>query len=101
MSESAGNFAAHHLDARLPLAVDAVLQAEWAKLVRGDLAGEEALRLLAKSLDLLANGLLVLALKLLTGRCGFLHDRRHIPTISYFSIEITAIGSKKQGEAAL
>ena len=61
VSYPAGDLGTDHLHAGLPLAVNAVTQAERAKLVIRNCAGEHLLRFCAKSLDFLANGLIVLA----------------------------------------
>ena len=62
--QAAGDLAAHHLDAGLALAVDAVFEAEGAELVFGDLAGQEGLGLGAEGFDLFPDGSIMLILKL-------------------------------------
>jgi hypothetical protein len=61
--KAAGDFAANHLDARLPLAVDAVFEAERAEIVFSDFAGKERGGFGTKGLDLLADRNLVLFFK--------------------------------------
>ena len=58
--QSAGNLAAHHLHARLALAVDAVLQAERAEFVFGNFPRQEGVGLAAEGFDLLADQVVVL-----------------------------------------
>jgi hypothetical protein len=53
--QTAGDFASHHLDASLALAVYAVFQSEGPELVFRDLAGEEGECLVAEDFDLFPN----------------------------------------------
>jgi hypothetical protein len=62
--QAARDLAAHHLNSRLPLPVDTVLEPERAKLVLRDFAGEECLRLPAEDFDLFADGAVVLLFEL-------------------------------------
>jgi hypothetical protein len=68
--QPAGDFAAHHLDARLTLSVDAVLQAKWTEVGFGNLPSEEGHGLGAESLNFLPNRYIVLILKLFSLRDG-------------------------------
>ena len=70
--QAAGDLAAHHLDARLALAVDAVLQAEGPEVVFGDLAGQVGHCLGAERFDLFANRSIMLILKLFPLRKDYL-----------------------------
>jgi hypothetical protein len=54
--QAAGNLAADHLDSRLPLPVDTMLEAEGAKIVFRDFTGKECLGGSAEGFDLFANG---------------------------------------------
>jgi hypothetical protein len=63
--KAAGDLAADHLDAGLALAVDAVFEAEGAEFVLGDLAGEELTGAEVEGFDLLADGAIILNLKVL------------------------------------
>jgi hypothetical protein len=75
VSQAAGDLAAHHLHARLPLAVDAVFQPVGAELVFRDLAGEERLGSRAEGFDLLADSAIMFSFKLLPTGKGFGHSR--------------------------
>ncbi|SPE37158.1 hypothetical protein SBA3_260014 [Candidatus Sulfopaludibacter sp. SbA3] len=95
--QSARDLAAHHLHARLALAVDAVLQTEGTELVFRNLSVQKLLRSLAKRLDFLADGKLVLPFEILTMGKAFLSSCRHnhlylyrdyIPTITPNAIGI-------------
>ena len=71
--DSARNLCADHVNAGLPLAVDAAAQALRTKLVVRDLAGHELFGIGAEQLDVGSNGSVVLGLSLLLeGLCGWL-----------------------------
>ena len=53
--QAAGDLAAHHLDAGLPLAVDAVLEAERAEFVLRNFTRQEGAGLTAEGLDFFAD----------------------------------------------
>ena len=76
--QTARDLAAHHLNSRLPLPINAVLEAERAELVLGDLAGEEGLRLPAEDLNLLADGAVVLLVELRAHNLALLDRDYHI-----------------------
>jgi hypothetical protein len=63
--QAAGNLAAHHLDAGLPLPIDAVLQAERAEFIFRDFPGQEGAGLAAEGFDFFANQAVVLAFEVL------------------------------------
>ena len=56
LDHAGGNFHAQHLDAGLPLAVGAVLQAKRAELLFGDFAAAELVDALFKARDLRFDG---------------------------------------------
>ena len=70
--QAAGNLAADHLDAGLPLSVDAVFQAEGTEVSLGNFPSQEGHCLGPEDLDFFANRLIVLILKLFPLREGFL-----------------------------
>ena len=85
--QAARDLAAHHLHARLPLPVDAVLEPERAELVLGDFAGEEGLGLLAEDFDLLADGAVVLVVELRVHNLVLLDRDYHIHVKSAIDIQ--------------
>src|ERR1700746_3370335 len=74
---AAGDFGPHHLNARLPLAVDTITQAEGAELVVGDSAVENSCCFNAKPLDLLANSFIVLFLEGFANNQVVFYSGRH------------------------
>ncbi len=80
--EAAGDLAAHHLDPGLALPVDAMLQAEGAEFVFGDLPIQKCLGAMAEGFDLLANSVRVLNLKLFAFGKGCWCKRGHKSTDS-------------------
>ena len=63
--QPAGNLAANHLNAGLPLAVNAMLQAKWPELIFGDLPVEKSQRARAEDFDFFADQPVMLDFKLL------------------------------------
>src|SRR6266571_149843 len=61
--QPAGNFAAHHLDARLPLPIDPMLEPEGTEVVLRNLPGLESRGLPAEDFDFLTNGPIMLLLE--------------------------------------
>jgi hypothetical protein len=75
--QAAGDLASHHLDAGLPLAVNAVFQPEGAKLIFCNLASEVCLGSFAEGFDLLANYAIMFNFKLFTTGEGLGHSGVH------------------------
>ena len=61
--QPAGNFAAHHLDARLPLPIDPMFEPEGTEVVLRNLPRLESRGLPPEDFDFLTDGLIVLLLK--------------------------------------
>jgi hypothetical protein len=72
--QSAGDLAAHHLDAGLALSVNAVFEAEGAELIFGNLAIEVGAGSGTKGFDLVADYAIMFNFKLLPAGKGFGHS---------------------------
>ena len=75
--QPAGDLTAHHLNAGLPLSVDAVFQAKWTEVSLGNFPSQEGHCLGPEDLDFFPNRFIVLILKLFPLREGFLGGRGH------------------------
>jgi hypothetical protein len=75
--QPAGNFAAHHLNAGLSLAVDAVFQAKWTKVSLGNFPSQEGQCLGPKDFNFFPDRFIVLILKLFPLREDFPDGRGH------------------------